>query len=152
MIFFSRPDASVQELIQAAINVRKNAYCPYSNFQVGSAVRTKSNEIITGCNVENGAYGPSICAERNAFSHAISLGHREFVAVAVVAYQEHTFTTPCGLCRQFMAEFAQEDFPVYVAKPAPNRVLVSSVQKLLPFGFVPMKPIQMAENLNCNDA
>lgn len=136
----------MQELIQAAIEVRKNAYCPYSNFAVGSAVRTKSNEIISGCNVENGAYGPSICAERNAFCHAISLGHREFIAVAVVAYQEKSFTTPCGVCRQFMAEFAQKDFPIYVAKPSPNRVLVSSISELLPYGFVPMK----SDNLNRN--
>lgn len=126
--------------------MRKNAYCPYSDFAVGSAVRTKSNEIISGCNVENGAYGPSICAERNAFCHAISLGHREFVAVAVVAYQEKSFTTPCGMCRQFMAEFAQNDFPIYVAKPSPNRVLVSSIFELLPYGFVPMK----SDNLNRN--
>lgn len=136
----------MQELIQAAIEVRKNSYSPYSNFAVGSAVRTKSNEIITGCNVENGAYGPSICAERNAFCHAISLGQREFVAVAVVAYQENSFTTPCGMCRQFMAEFAQNDFPIYVAKPSPNRVLVSSIFELLPYGFIPMK----SDNLNRN--
>lgn len=94
--FYFCIDSSVQELIQAAIEVRKNAYCPYSDFAVGSAVRTKSNEIITGCNVENGAYGPSICAERNAFCHAVALGHREFIGVAVVAYQEKSFTTPCG--------------------------------------------------------
>lgn len=115
---------------------------------MGAALRTKSNEIITGCNVENGAYGPSICAERNAVCHAIASGHREFVAIAVVGYQERSFTTPCGVCRQFLAEFAQDDFPVYVAKPAPNRVFVSSIHKLLPHGFIPMKPD--FDNLNSN--
>lgn len=130
----------MQELIQAAIAVRNNAYCPYSNFAVGAAIRLTNKQIITGCNVENAAFGPSVCAERNAICHMISLGHREFTAVAVVAFQEHSFTTPCGVCRQTLAEFTRaEDIPVYVAKPAPNRVLVTSVRKLLPLGFVPLK-------------
>lgn len=133
---FALSDASVQELIQAAIAVRTNAYCPYSNFAVGAALRLPNNDIITGCNVENAAHSPAICAERNAISHAISLGHREFTAVAVVAFEEAAFTTPCGVCRQTLMEFARTDIPVYVAKPAPNRVLVTSVHQLLPHGFV----------------
>lgn len=122
----------------AATEVRKNAYCPYSNFQVGAALYTKSGEIITGCNVENGAYGPSICAERSAICTAISKGIREFIAIAVVAHQENSYTTPCGTCRQFIAEFAH-DVIVYTAKPFVSPVLVSSVTELLPYGFVPIK-------------
>lgn len=132
----SRLDPSVQELIQAAISVRDNAYCPYSKFAVGAAIRLPNQQIITGCNVENAAYGPTVCAERNAICQMISLGYREFSAVAVVAFQENSFTTPCGVCRQTLWEFTRsKDVPVYVAKPSPNRVLVTSVRKLLPLGF-----------------
>lgn len=67
----------MKELIEAAIQVRNNAYCPYSNFPVGAALRTTTGEIVTGCNVENGTFGPSVCAERTAVCKAISEGHRE---------------------------------------------------------------------------
>lgn len=96
------------------------------------------NTIVGGCNVENAAYGPSICAERTCAVKAISSGHREFKAIAVVAYQEESFTTPCGVCRQFLSEFVKTDIPVYVAKPSPCRVLVTSIRQLLPMGFVPL--------------
>ena len=128
-----------QDLINAAIEVRKLAYCPYSGFKVGAAIRTSTGQIFTGCNVENGAYTPSICAERTAICKAVSEGHKDFAAVAVVAHQEETYTTPCGVCRQFLSEFTPKDIPVYVAKPAPARVFVTSVHSLLPFGFVPVK-------------
>lgn len=135
---FNFSDPSAKELIQAAIKVRNNAYVPYSNFQVGSALRTRSGEIFTGCNVENGAYSPSVCAERTAICKAVSEGFRDIAAIAVVAYQEHSFTTPCGVCRQFLSEFTTKDCPVYVAKPAPVRVLVTSMNQLLPMNFVPI--------------
>ncbi|XP_037031391.1 cytidine deaminase-like isoform X1 [Bradysia coprophila] len=135
---YSNLDPSAKELIQAAIKVRNNAYAVYSNFQVGSALRTTTGEIFTGCNVENGAYSPSVCAERTAICKAVSEGHREIAAIAVVAYQEHSFTTPCGVCRQFISEFTTKDIPVYVAKPAPVRVLVTSIRQLLPMTFVPV--------------
>ncbi|KAG4070899.1 hypothetical protein HA402_011125 [Bradysia odoriphaga] len=135
---YSNLDPSAKELIQAAIKVRNNAYAVYSNFQVGSALRTTTGEIFTGCNVENGAYSPSVCAERTAICKAVSEGHREIAAIAVVAYQEHSFTTPCGVCRQFISEFTTKDIPVYVAKPAPVRVLVTSIRQLLPLNFVPV--------------
>lgn len=118
--------------------MRNNAYAPYSKFQVGAALRTTCGRIFTGCNVENGAYSPSVCAERTAICKAVSEGYRDIAAIAVVAYQEHSFTTPCGVCRQFISEFTKKDVPVYVAKPSPVRVLVSSVYKLLPMSFVPM--------------
>lgn len=138
MFSFQFSDPSAKELIQAAIKVRNNAYAPYSKFQVGSALRTTCGRIFTGCNVENGAYSPSVCAERTAICKAVSEGYRDIAAIAVVAYQEHSFTTPCGVCRQFISEFTTTDIPVYVAKPSPVRVLVTSIYKLLPMNFVPI--------------
>lgn len=90
-------------------------------------------------NVENAAYSPSICAERTAACKAISTGHSEFKAIAVVAFQQDSFTTPCGVCRQVISEFAKkDDIPIYVAKPSPVRVLVTSIKSLLPLSFVPL--------------
>lgn len=137
VVEFSTIDPKVQELINAAIKVRNNAYCPYSNFAVGAALRTKTGEIITGCNVENGTFAPSVCAERNAICKAISEGFREYEALAVVAYQETEFTSPCGTCRQTLSEFCNKNMPVYLAKPSPARVMVTSIDKLLPHAFRP---------------
>lgn len=137
IVDYSSLDAKVHELITAAIKVRNNAYVPYSKFEVGAALRTTTGEIITGCNVENGTFGPSVCAERTAICKAISEGYREFEAVAVVAYQETEFTTPCGTCRQTLSEFCKKDIPIYIAKPSPARVMVTSLGKLLPHAFCP---------------
>lgn len=105
---------------------------------MGAAIRLANGQIVTGCNVENSSYAPSVCAERTAVCKAVSEGHKEFTALAVVAYQEASFTTPCGVCRQFISEFVQKDIPVYVAKPSPHRVLVTSISQLLPMAFVPL--------------
>ncbi|XP_058819928.1 cytidine deaminase-like [Topomyia yanbarensis] len=137
IVDYSSLDSKVHQLIQAAIEVRKNAYCPYSNFAVGAALRTTTGEIFTGCNVENGTFGPSICAERTAICKAVSEGFREYEAIAVVGYQETQFTTPCGTCRQTLSEFCRRDIPVYVAKPAPVRVMVTTLYTLLPNAFQP---------------
>ncbi|XP_073848938.1 cytidine deaminase [Musca autumnalis] len=136
---FDTLDAPVRELILAAVEARKHAYCPYSNFAVGAAIRTSDGSIYTGCNIENGAYTAGICAERTAAAKAISEGKRDFVACAVVAQQEGSFTTPCGVCRQFLAEFGvKKDFPLYAAKPLspPFRVLCTSIMELLPKTFL----------------
>jgi cytidine deaminase len=85
--------------------------------------------------VENGAYTPSSCAERTAICKAVSEGFREFTAVAVVAFQEDSFTAPCGVCRQVICEFAKKDIPVYFSKPVHSRVLVTSAYELLPNRF-----------------
>ncbi|XP_049282902.1 cytidine deaminase-like isoform X1 [Anopheles funestus] len=137
VVEYSTLDSSVKELIEAAIQVRNNAYCPYSNFPVGAALRTATGEIVTGCNVENGTFGPSVCAERTAVCKAISEGHREFTAVAVAAYQEAEFTAPCGTCRQTLSEFSAKDIPIYLVKPSPVRVMITSLFKLLPHAFSP---------------
>lgn len=112
------------------------AYVPYSNFQVGAALRGPDNVVFTGCNVENGAFSSTICAERTAAVKAVSVGQQRFTAIAVVAKQEKSFTTPCGVCRQFLSEFVDTDVPVFVAKPDSSRVLVTSFYQLLPLSFV----------------
>lgn len=92
------------ELIEAARKARENAYAPFSHFQVGAALRTRSGRIFSGCNVENASYGLTVCAERVAVFKAISEGEREFEAISVVTDAE-TLTPPCGACRQILWEF-----------------------------------------------
>ena len=94
----------MDELIEAALAVRKNAHAPFSHFAVGAALLDSAGHIFTGCNVENATYGLTICAERVAVFKAISEGARQFTRVAVAADTE-TLTPPCGACRQILWEF-----------------------------------------------
>ncbi len=108
-----------RELIKSAILAMQNAYAPYSGFKVGAALLTSDNDIYTGCNVENAAYSPTNCAERTAFFKAISGGEREFIKIAIVGGKNGIITdyvTPCGVCRQVMREFCNDDFIIIVAK------------------------------------
>ncbi|KAJ8971301.1 hypothetical protein NQ314_000778 [Rhamnusium bicolor] len=125
--------SKIQNLIQEAIKVRNFAYCPYSNFKVGACILCEDGTLYTGCNVENGSFTVGNCAERCAYVKAISEGKTKFKAVAVVAQQENSFTTPCGTCRQFMGEFGNVD--VYMTKPTSEDVLVCSLDELLPYQF-----------------
>ncbi len=104
-----------KELIKYAIEAAKKSYSPYSNFKVGAALLTKENKVFLGCNIENAAYSPSICAERVAFTKAISEGNKEFKAIAIVGGKDGNFDdfcSPCGVCRQVMNEFCDKDFMV----------------------------------------
>ncbi len=94
-------------LIAEAKEAMKMAYTKYSNFNVGAALLTKSGKIYTGCNIENASFGATICAERVAFSKAISEGNREFEAIAIVS-SSGDYTYPCGICRQFMSEWGTD--------------------------------------------
>jgi cytidine deaminase len=119
-----------QALIQSALAARLQAYAPYSNFQVGAALLAKDGRVFTGCNVENLSYGLTICAERNAIFAAIAAGVREFAAIAITADTREPIS-PCGACRQVMAEFG--DFKVLSAT-LDEKVFQSSVGELLPRG------------------
>jgi cytidine deaminase len=94
-----------QPLLTTARAARDQAYAPYSRFAVGAALRTKSGRVFTGCNVENLSFGLTSCAERNAVFAAVAAGEREFEAIAIVADSKSP-VSPCGACRQVMAEFA----------------------------------------------
>jgi cytidine deaminase len=102
--------ALFDELVQRAKKVRKNAYAPYSKYKVGAALATKSGRIFEGCNVENASLGATICAERGAIMQMIAAGEDEPVALAVVTQGKEP-ASPCGICRQVLAEFAP-DLPI----------------------------------------
>lgn len=118
-------------LLEVARNARKNAYVPYSGYRVGSALLSVNGNVFAGCNVENASYGLAICSERTAMVKAISEGEREFVAIAVMTDDGGT---PCGACRQFMAEFGL-DTVVILANKKGNYTL-HTVGSLLPDAFV----------------
>src|SRR5512139_1623617 len=120
------------QLIASAAAARERAYAPYSNFKVGAALRGKSGRVYAGCNVENAAYGPSMCAERTAIFKAVSEGEREFEAIAVVT---ENGASPCGSCRQVMMEFAP-DMAVIIADTQ-GQARFTTVRDLLPDGFTP---------------
>jgi len=118
-------------LLEVAKNARKNAYVPYSHYQVGAALLSASGNVYAGCNVENASYGLSICGERTAFVKAVSEGEREFLAIAVMTDDAGS---PCGACRQFMAEFGLDTIVILADKKSNYRV--TTVGELLPDAFV----------------
>ena len=121
-----------KELIAQAIEARKRAYTPYSHYKVGAALLGKSGKVYLGCNVENASYGHTVCAERTAVLKAVSEGEREFDAIAVVT---RNGGSPCGACRQVMAEFAPE-LTIYIAdKNGDYRA--TTMSELLPDSFTP---------------
>ncbi|MCW1927088.1 cytidine deaminase [Bhargavaea beijingensis] len=121
------------QLMDRAKAVRELAYVPYSKFQVGAALLTVDGEMFGGCNIENSAYSMANCAERTAFFKAISEGHRDFKALAVVADTPGP-VSPCGACRQVIAEFCDGDMPVYLTN-LNGDVLETTVSELLPGAF-----------------
>ena len=117
-----------QSILQAAREARLRAYAPYSRFQVGAAILGVGGEVVSGCNVENLSYGLTLCAERSAVCAAVARGIREFRGIAVCADTRRPIS-PCGACRQVLAEFG--DFPVFLCTVA-GEVFESSVGVLLP--------------------
>ena len=125
-------NTEADQLVARAAEARKAAYVPYSHFPVGAALRAEDGTVYTGCNVENASLGLTICAERNAVAHAVAEGARRFDAVAVVT---ENGVTPCGMCRQVLAEFGP-DMTVIVADTAGNWRSYDMAD-LLPAAFTP---------------
>ncbi|MEG0778999.1 MAG: cytidine deaminase [Oscillospiraceae bacterium] len=121
-----------QELQQTAIAMLERAYCPYSHFPVGAALECADGTVYTGCNVENAAYGCTICAERTAIVKAVSEGHRDFVRIAI-AGKSDDYCVPCGTCRQVLQEFAPQ-IEVLCLNGAGD-VREFPLSQLLPYGF-----------------
>lgn len=124
-----------QKLIRAAAQARKGSVSPHSNFKVGSALLTRTGEIIGGANVESVSYGLTCCAERIALFKALTDGKKDFVAVAVVARCDGG-PTPCGACRQLLAEYAPEAKVFVADSDALKIVREFTVRELLPSAFV----------------
>jgi cytidine deaminase len=122
-----------QSLIDLANEARRRAYAPYSNYQVGAALRTRSGRIYTGCNVENAAYPHCMCAERVAIFKAVSEGEKEFEVIAVTTPNGGS---PCGGCRQVMAEFGLDTI-VLIAGGDGRLIQETTVGELLPVAFTP---------------
>ena len=122
-----------EKLVFEALQARKNAYVPYSNFKVGAAVLTEDGKIYTGCNIENASYGATNCAERTAIFKAVSEGYKTIKAIAIVGVQ-NDYTYPCGICRQVIAEFATDDTKIILGKND-DEYLVKTLEEILPGAF-----------------
>lgn len=118
----------MKDLFKEAEKALRYAYAPYSRFKVGAALLTKDGRIFTGCNVENSAFGSSMCAERVAFYKAVSEGVTDFKAIAI-ANSRGTTCPPCGSCRQVMQEFCEADFMIILKDNT------YSFSELFPMGF-----------------
>jgi cytidine deaminase len=123
-----------EELVAAAVGARMRAYAPYSHYCVGAALLARDGSVILGCNVENAAYPSTICAERVALTSAVAQGKRDFVAIAVATANAGS---PCGTCRQVMAELGL-DMTVYISDAAGN-YRTTDVRTLLPDSFGPQR-------------
>ncbi len=124
----------MKELIQQALKAREQAYTPYSRFPVGAAVLTEDGHYFLGCNIENASYGLTNCAERTAIFKAVSEGFRNFQGLAVVADTKSPIS-PCGACRQVLAEFCAPNMKVWLAN-LNGEIIQTSVSQLLPNAFL----------------
>ena len=121
-----------RQLINLAEQASRNAYVPYSHFAVGAALECRDGTVFTGCNIENAAYGCTICAERTAIFKAVSEGQRDFDTL-VIAGRSDDYCVPCGTCRQVMMEFAPELTVICLNKNGESKKF--ALKELLPYGF-----------------
>lgn len=121
-----------RELYEIAVSMLPRAYAPFSKYQVGAALLTKDGKLYTGVNVENSSFGGTICAERTAFVKAVSEGDKEFEKIAIVSSGGEAW--PCGICRQFMKEFCDDDFVVITGNDV-DSIRTYTLAELLPEGF-----------------
>lgn len=124
------------ELLLAARAVHLRAYCPYSNYRVGAAIRTSSGTVIVGCNVENAAYPLGSCAEAGAISAMVAAGEHSIAEIVVVTDGDQP-GTPCGGCRQLLREFAGPDVAVHSVAASAGASLTTTMAELLPHSFGP---------------
>lgn len=129
----------IEELVSVALNARNSAYAPYSNYRVGAALLTVDNQVYSGTNIENASYPAGICAERSALIKAISDGNMEFSAIVIIGApaelkEAKQFAYPCGVCRQFMAEFFDKDTKIIVAK-SKAEYCIYNFEEIMPFSF-----------------
>lgn len=130
----------IKTLIQTAIDALPNSYVPYSRFHVAAALLCKDGTVYTGNNIENASYTPTVCAERCAFFKAVGDGKREFEAIVICGGLHGVITDycpPCGVCRQVMREFCDDDFPIYMITPEGYEA--HTLAEILPFSFSAQK-------------
>ena len=125
-----------EQLVELAKEAMSHAYAPYSGYQVGAALLCADGTVYQGCNIENSAFSPTVCAERTAFCKAVYDGHREFNAIAVCGGKDGIITgkfPPCGVCRQVMREFCKDDFLIYLVDREGHEAV--TLADLLPHSF-----------------
>ena len=125
-----------EKLVELAKEAMAHAYAPYSGFKVGAALLCADGTVYQGCNIENAAYGPTNCAERTAFFKAVYDGQRDFKAIAVCGGKDGVITgafPPCGVCRQVMREFCEDDFVIYMVDA--DGYEARTLAEILPFSF-----------------
>ena len=128
---------SPEKLIEMAKEAMTHAYAPYSGYKVGAALLCRDGTVYCGCNIENAAFSPTVCGERSAFFKAIYDGHRDFSAIAVCGGKDGVITgsfPPCGVCRQVMREFCEDDFVIYLVG-AGDSYETYTLDQLLPQSF-----------------
>ncbi len=131
-----------EQLVEKAKEAMQTAYAPYSGYTVGAALLCEDGSVYTGCNVENASYGATNCAERTAFFKAVSDGKRKFTAIAICGGKDGSVDgefPPCGICRQVMREFCEDDFKIYLY--GEKIIKTYTLEELLPVSF-------KSENLN----
>ena len=135
-------------LLEAALEAQTRAHCPFSRYPVGSAIRTRSGKIFTGCNVESASFSLTCCAERVAVFKAVSEGHKEIDACAIVTV-EGTPAPPCGACRQVLYEFGRS-MRIVLGNPS-GEVRILQLNELLPEGFTPEQLLARSEAAENDD-
>ena len=123
----------MDDLLELAQKARQNAHAPYSQYLVGAALRTSNGELFSGCNVENASYGATICAEQAAICQAVTHGQKHITEVLVLT-QGDTPAPPCGICRQIISEFAEEDIPIHCCSTN-GKTKTYSLKEILPYSF-----------------
>jgi len=133
-----------KKLLDEAEKAMGNSYSPYSNFSVGAAILTHDGRIVTGTNMENAAYGSTVCAERAAILRANAMGYRMYRAVAIIAkgrdFDTQEVTAPCGSCRQMLYESSQIsecDLEIIMSTTNKDKIIIGSIGELLPLAFGP---------------